>query len=86
MHWRRGARDAGRHGDPQNIVLRLEFEGSMFGMEIRDDGRGFAGTPPDGAAGHFGLTGMRERAELLGGTLDAGPTSTGFRVLLKVPA
>jgi signal transduction histidine kinase len=29
---------------------------------------------------------MRERAELLGGTLDAGPTNTGFRVLLKVPA
>jgi signal transduction histidine kinase len=29
---------------------------------------------------------MRERAELLGGTLDAAPTNTGFRVLLKVPA
>jgi signal transduction histidine kinase len=28
---------------------------------------------------------MRERAELLGGTLDAAPTGTGFRVLLKVP-
>jgi len=29
---------------------------------------------------------MRERAELLGGTLDATPTDAGFRVLLKVPA
>ncbi len=29
---------------------------------------------------------MRERAELLGGTLDAAPTGTGFRVRLKVPA
>jgi signal transduction histidine kinase len=29
---------------------------------------------------------MRERAELLGGTLDAAPTNTGFQVLLKVPA
>ena len=29
---------------------------------------------------------MRERAELLGGTLDAAPTGTGFRVLLRVPA
>jgi signal transduction histidine kinase len=29
---------------------------------------------------------MRERAELLGGTLDASPTGTGFRVLLRVPA
>jgi signal transduction histidine kinase len=36
--------------------------------------------------GKYGLTGMRERAELLGGTLDAAPTGTGFRVLLRVPA
>jgi signal transduction histidine kinase len=29
---------------------------------------------------------MRERAELLGGTLTAGPTAAGFRVELSVPA
>jgi signal transduction histidine kinase len=29
---------------------------------------------------------MRERAELLGGTLTAGPTGHGFQVLLRVPA
>ena len=40
---------------------------------------------PPGEQG-YGLTGMRERAELLGGTLDAGPTGAGFRVLLQVPA
>jgi signal transduction histidine kinase len=43
------------------------------------------GTVPPGEQG-YGLTGMRERAELLGGTLDAAPTGTGFRVLLRVPA
>jgi ligand-binding sensor domain-containing protein/signal transduction histidine kinase len=58
-----------RHAAPGNILLRLEFEGSMFGMEIRDDGRGFAGTPPDGSSGHFGMTGMRERAAAIGATL-----------------
>jgi signal transduction histidine kinase len=36
--------------------------------------------------GGYGLTGMRERAELLGGTLTAGPTSTGFSVRLRLPA
>jgi len=36
--------------------------------------------------GGYGLTGMRERAELLGGRLTAGPTGTGFRVELWVPA
>jgi signal transduction histidine kinase len=34
----------------------------------------------------YGLTGMRERAELLDGTLTAAPTGTGFRVELWVPA
>ena len=66
---REAVTNAVRHGDAENIVLRLEFEGSMFGMEIRDDGQGFAGTPPDGSSGHFGLTGMRERAEAIGATL-----------------
>jgi ligand-binding sensor domain-containing protein/signal transduction histidine kinase len=66
---REAVTNAVRHGDAENIVLRLEFEGSMFGMEIRDDGRGFAGAPPDGSSGHFGLTGMRERAEAIGASL-----------------
>jgi signal transduction histidine kinase len=36
--------------------------------------------------GCYGLTGMRERAELLGGELLAGPTDDGFRVELQLPA
>ncbi len=66
---REAVTNAVRHGDPENIAVRLEFEGSMFGMEIRDDGHGFAGAPPDGSSGHFGLTGMRERADAIGATL-----------------
>ena len=36
--------------------------------------------------GGYGITGMRERAELLGGRLDAGPAPRGFRVELWLPA
>jgi signal transduction histidine kinase len=82
---REAVANAVRHGDAENIVLRLEFEGSMFGMEIRDDGRGFEGTPPDGATGHFGLTGMRERASAIGATLkvESSPgTGTAVRLTL----
>jgi signal transduction histidine kinase len=50
------------------------------------------GSPTDSRArpgvsgpGGYGLAGMRERAELLGGTLRAGATPTGFRVELEVP-
>ena len=38
------------------------------------------------SGGGYGLTGMRERAELLDGTLTAGPTGHGFRVDLRIPA
>ena len=38
---------------------------------------------PDGG---YGLTGMRERAELLGGRLTAEPVADGFRVELWLPA
>jgi len=38
------------------------------------------------STGGFGLTGLRERAELLGGTLEAGPTASGgFRVCARLP-
>ncbi|HEY2594660.1 MAG TPA: ATP-binding protein, partial [Chloroflexota bacterium] len=42
-------------------------------------------TPSEGARG-YGLVGMRDRAELAGGTLEAGPLPTGFRVRLWLPA
>ena len=49
-----------------------------------------AGPAPSTAAGGgshgYGLTGMRERAELLGGRLTAAPTRTGFLVELWVQA
>lgn len=38
-----------------------------------------------GTGGGYGLLGMRERAELLGGSLEAGPGEEGFVVTLKVP-
>jgi signal transduction histidine kinase len=44
------------------------------------------GRPPGRAEpGGYGLLGMRERADLVGGSLEAGPTSEGWRVELKVP-
>ena len=38
------------------------------------------------AGSGYGVSGMRERAELIGGRLLAGPTEDGFRVELWVPA
>jgi signal transduction histidine kinase len=46
-----------------------------------------AGTPRPlaGAGGGYGLTGLRERAQLAGGTFDAGPAADGYRVDVRIP-
>lgn len=52
--------------------------------EVSDNGRG--GVPAVPPGGGHGITGMRERVEVLGGQLEAGPTDTGWRVRTVLPA
>lgn len=61
--------NAVRHASPKNILLALNFHEDGFVMEVRDDGRGFAGKPADGTTGHYGITGMRERARSIDANL-----------------
>lgn len=64
--------NACRHAQAQNIALKLFTDEQELCLYVQDDGRGF---DPDlvakqaSAETHFGLTGMSERARLLGGTL-----------------
>jgi signal transduction histidine kinase len=74
-----------KHARPERVEVRLEYLLDQVSLAVEDVGVP-AAVPPVGSEGGYGLTGMRERAELLGGTLDAGPTGSGFRVLLRVPA
>jgi signal transduction histidine kinase len=77
-----------RHARPAHVDLRLRYEeaGTRLVVEdVRADGdAGPAESEREGGLG-YGLTGMRERAELLGGRLAAAPTPTGFRVELFIP-
>ncbi|HTV16329.1 MAG TPA: two-component regulator propeller domain-containing protein [Acidobacteriaceae bacterium] len=83
---REAVTNAVRHGRAKNILLRLEFDERQFGMEVRDDGRGFDGPPADGATGHFGVTGMRERAAAIGGSLTVeSRAGAGTKVRLELP-
>ncbi|MGB7134642.1 MAG: two-component regulator propeller domain-containing protein [Acidobacteriaceae bacterium] len=78
--------NAVRHGEAKNILLRLEFDSGMFGMEIRDDGKGFGGAAPGPERGHFGVTGMRERAKVIGAELAVeSAEGQGTRVHLSLP-
>jgi signal transduction histidine kinase len=73
------------HAHADRVEIRLAYEPSGTRLAIEDCGsRREHPAPADGTG--YGLTGMRERAELLGGTLTAGPTCSGFLVELWVPA
>lgn len=68
---REAIRNAILHGAPTAIDVSLLFGKSAIELDIHDNGRGFA--PPQdhlASTGHFGILGMRERIEQLGGTLD----------------
>ena len=71
------------HADRVEICLAYEPSGTRLTIEDFDSCRDRP-APADGTG--YGLTGMRERAELLGGTLTAGPAGRGFVVELWVPA
>jgi signal transduction histidine kinase len=56
----------------RRVVLRLDWEDSLLALIIQDDGRGFSvpATLRDlTTQGHFGLAGIQERVELIGGEL-----------------
>jgi len=74
-----------KHARAGRVELRLAYEPHGTRLIIEDFGGCSERPGPDEGTG-YGLTGMRERAELLGGTLTAGPTDVGFRVELQVPA
>jgi signal transduction histidine kinase len=77
-----------RHATPERVEMRLDYLPESTVLVVEDHAP--AGTPPPialgTAANGYGLTGMRERAELLGGQLLAEPTGDGFRVELRLPA
>ena len=78
-----------RHATPDSVDVMLDYRSDATVLVVADHAADRTPVLVDGAgAGDagYGLTGMRERAELLGGELVAGPTEDGFRVELRLPA
>jgi signal transduction histidine kinase len=72
-----------RHAGPATARVRIRYAADAVDLEVVDDGRG--GRILEPGDGH-GIVGMRERAALYGGSLDAGPLpSGGFRVAAHLP-
>jgi len=73
-------------GQGAHAELRLGYADEAVELVIEDGRRDDPSPPVAGLTfGGYGLTGMRERAELLGGSLTAGPTEAGFCVRLWLP-
>jgi signal transduction histidine kinase len=77
---REAVSNAARHGSPRSIDVTL----GPGRLVVEDDGTGF---DPTATSGGVGLVGMRERIELLDGslTVEASPTS-GTTIAAEVPA
>jgi signal transduction histidine kinase len=76
-----------KHSRARNFVVRLHTDGNEIHLEIEDDGSGLSTKAPDDSG--FGLTGMRERAVALGGSMSIDSRrgrGTQIRIILPFVA
>lgn len=81
--------NACRHAEADGVTVQLVFARHSFILVVRDDGRGIPATilQAGGREGHWGMAGMRERAQRAGGTLHIESSAgEGTAVTLQVPA
>ena len=85
-----GLTNACKHARAQHVEVLVYRDDAVAQVRVRDDGLAAAPPPPSmvvpGASGHFGLIGLSERAELLGGSVAAGPRpDAGFELSMTIP-
>lgn len=85
-----GLSNVSRHAKASRVQVKINFEPDLVHITVADDGRGFA--PPDqleelAAAGHYGLIGMKERTDALGGeiAIESSPDE-GCTVSISIPS
>jgi len=73
------------HGQPQKVFINLDFDSSHVRLRVRDDGHGFDQATVE-TNGHFGLVGIRERTERIGGKLSiVSSPGKGTEIVVDVP-
>jgi two-component system, NarL family, sensor histidine kinase DegS len=81
--------NAQHHAQAKHIRLEFVFDANHVSLQVKDDGIGFEPPPQLNdltRTGHFGLIGMRERAQLVDGQLNViSSISSGTTVVFKVP-
>jgi signal transduction histidine kinase len=78
-----------QHADASEIAVRLTQYPDRLRLTVTDDGRGIDGSVDPArfvSQGHYGLAGMRERAAMIGGTLEVQTAvDYGTVVILELP-
>lgn len=79
--------NAVRHGAARSIAIEGREDGELLVLSVKDDGCGFAPDRHPGAdEGHFGLLGVAERVESMGGTLKISSVrGSGSRIDISIP-
>ena len=80
--------NAVRHAGARTIAVDLHFDGNSVDFRVKDDGRGFdpGAAGPRGMGDHFGLAGISERAEALGGEVRiASAPGVGTEIACRLP-
>lgn len=79
--------NAVKHAQPTEVLIQIHFEDHKIQMRVHDDGCGFDPRQTSSASGeHFGLLGMRERTERLGGRFEIrSRAGIGTELLVEVP-
>jgi signal transduction histidine kinase len=75
-----------KHACPERVEMHLGYEPRRTRLTVENFAMNNEPPPAASDGPGYGLTGMRERAELLGGELTTAMTRGGFRVELRVPA
>jgi signal transduction histidine kinase len=82
-------RNAFQHAEANQIEAEIRYDDRELRVRIRDDGKGIARQvlQAGGSAGHWGLRGVRERAQQIGARLDFwSEAGAGTEVELTIPA
>jgi signal transduction histidine kinase len=82
-------RNAFQHAEASRIEVEIRYDDREFRLRVRDDGKGVDSRVLEGGgtAGHWGVRGVRERAQQIGARLDFwSEAGAGTEVELTVPA
>lgn len=79
--------NAAKHGDATVVDITLSVTRDRLELEVRDDGRGFDASDPFSSTdpGHIGLAAVRERVELIGGSISIESSPQGTTLTVSAP-